>query len=534
LSKTVGDRVALSESQGAGETGPHSPARWIDIAALAILVSLLLTLWLITTTDKINPDGALYIDAAKRLLAGDPSAAYRLYPWPFFPACIAVSSYATGLQPESAALLLNAMLGALLSFSFVAVVQALGGDRRTLFFAAFVILTFPYLNEKRAEIIRDIGYWSFYLLGLLLFLRYFRVPSWQRALGWGSVALLATAFRIEGLAVLALLPSVLLWRRDSNLAQRLRATAMAYGAPAAAVAAILIALLASPELKHFSGRLFEPLTWLSQLWEALSHGLDERASLLRLHVFRPTLGAYALHAGDSAYPFLLAGIAGIIIFKLAATLTPLYSALLLVPRFRSHLSLDGAAKSTLAGLVAINLAILLVYVTQTYFLSSRFACALALTLLIPVPFALASVHDHWSRVRGSPLHRQWGYLLFAAALLTMALSGVITTSPSKSYVKEAGEWLRDNLPQDAALFTNVMLIDYYDGRGIAWDAREQYRLPPPAPLDSYDFAAVERRSGRFPASWEALAAEYLVRRVASFGNSRDDGITIFEILGQPP
>jgi len=149
-------------------------------------------------------------------------------------------------------------------------------------------------------------------------------------------------------------------------------------------------------------------------------------------------------------------------------------------------------------------------------------------------FALASVHEHWSLARRSRPIRQWAYLLFAAALLAMALSGVITTSPSKSYVKEAGEWLRENLPGDATLFTNVMLIDYYNGRGVAWGAREQYRLPPPTPLDKYDYAAVERRSGRFPESWDALSAGHPLRPIATFGNSRDDGITIFQILHQAP
>ncbi len=534
VSRTGDHRPALPVPAQAAQPDPAPHPRWVDIAAFAVLGSLLLSAWLIATTDKINPDGALYIDTAKRLLSGDVAAAYQLYPWPFFSACIALISHASGMHPETSALTLNALLAGVLSLSFVGVVRSLGGDRKTLLFAALVILTFPYLNEKRAEVIRDIGYWSLYLLGLWLFLRYFRLPSWRRALPWGAVTLLAVAFRIEGLAILALLPGTLLWRSDTPPDRRLRITATAYSVPAAAAVALLVAVVLNPELVKYSGRLFEPVNWLNQLWAALSQGLDEKARLLQAEVFRPTLGAYARHTADGAYSFLLAGIAGIVLFKLVSTLTPLYSGLLLIPRFRRRLVLDSAARCTLAGLIAINLAILLVYVVQTYFLSSRFAFALALTLLLPVPFALASLHDHWLRGRGARRGRRWAYPLYAAALLVMALSGLITTSPSKQYVMDAGHWIRDNLPGDARLLTNVILVDYYSERGVAWEARARYRLPPPSPLGSYDFAAIEKRSGRFPAGWQAIAAEQSVRPVASFDNSRNDGITIFQILQRTP
>ena len=96
----------------------------------------------------------------------------------------------------------NPNTGEPLDYVFVALVEELEADRKTVWFGAFVILSLPYVNEKRAEVIRDIGYWAFVVTSLLLFLRFGARPSLGRALAWSLSALTATLFRIEGFAAL--------------------------------------------------------------------------------------------------------------------------------------------------------------------------------------------------------------------------------------------------------------------------------------------------------------------------------------------
>jgi hypothetical protein len=509
---------------------PTAQIRWLAVAG-----SILLSLWFILINDKINPDGALYVDTALRLIEGDWQGAYRLYGWPFFSALMALVSQVTGLHPEAAALTLNLLLAALLAYAFVALVEELEADRKTVWFGAFVILSLPYVNEKRAEVIRDIGYWAFVVTSLLLFLRFGARDSLGRALAWSLSALTATLFRIEGFAALLALPWVLWLQGNWSWRRRALAFLKANALVIGLAAALPLLIAVDPEIAKYSGRLLEPLHRLERFWIELSGGLEHKADLLRSQVFDVTTGPYAHYAGKSALTVLVGGLVTIIVIKAAKVITPLYWLLPMFRRFRYRLHFAPIAVHALAGLFLINLSLILAFVVDSFYLSSRYVVPLALTLLPMIPFVLAAVHDRWRELAQAPWRRKWVFPLIALGLLATLLDGVIVTSPPKTYIKQAGLWLREQVPTDQRVYTNSSLVHYYSGQGITWADRRQYRLPPHIPLYKYDYAAVEKKRGEFPLAWSKLLKRGGLTQVAAFENRRGDGIHIYRIeLAGPP
>lgn len=511
------------------ETETVSRPRTWDIQILALILSGLISLWMVWSSDKINPDGALYIQAAQHLLAGDWNGAYQLYSWPFFPALIALTGRLTGLPLEPSAYLLCGLLLAILVWSFIALVREFGADRPTLVIAAFVILSFPYLNDNRAEIVRDFGYWACYLQGMWVWLRFYRSPSWGRALLWGGWTLTAGLFRIEGLGFLLGLPLLILIESNWSLRERGWRFLQLNSLSLLGLLTLGILLGTQAEVSQYSGRLLEPLQHLKEAWLQLSGGLVAKAELMQSAVLAPQLGPYAALAEDNAMTLLVSGLVGLVLFKLVKLLNPLYSLVLLLPRLGPRLQLGREGRRLLIATVGINLAILSTYVVQTFYLSKRFVMALAFTLLTLVPFGLADLYRRWRNAKASGSKSRWLYLVVPIFLLALTLDGLVRIAPSKAYVKEAGHWLKHHAPPQAQFYTNQPLVEYYADREIAWLARERYKLTPPQPLASYDYVAIELSRGRFPSGWEALVGPQPLEPVANFANRRQDGVRIFRV-----
>src|SRR5690606_4389031 len=80
---------------------------------------------------------------------------------------------------------------------------------RLRWFAVMVILLYPEINEMRYFLIRDFAFWAFALWSLSLLVDYSANARLGSAIGWCLCVLLATAFRLEGLLLLALAPLAL-------------------------------------------------------------------------------------------------------------------------------------------------------------------------------------------------------------------------------------------------------------------------------------------------------------------------------------
>lgn len=498
-----------------------------DPRLITVLLSILLSIWAVYTQDAINNDGIVYVGAAERLLRDDWDGAYALYNWPFYPWLIAQVSHGFNVGLEQSAQLLDAAFTALLAITFVSLIQELGGDRKTQFIAAFVILFHPYLNEFRAEIFRDHGYWAFYLLAVLFFVRFFRYPTWGSGLVWGLTMILASLFRIEGVVLLLLLPMVVWLRPKTSLQVRSKQFLLAHNVTLLMVVGLLLWVALDSNFRDLAGRLYEPLprfTW-ADIGTAFTDKLEYKADRLASTILNRYSEEYALAA-------VMVTLLVIISDQLIKTLSPLYALLPLSRGLRSHFQPSTGLRLLLTWLALINLAIVFAFAVHFFFLASRHIVPLMLLALLVIPFILAGLHHRWQLRHQQPLSRPWLMGLLVVVLVYMSLDGLVSVGgSSKVHIREAGHWLADHIPPQARLYTNDRKLVYYSGRPIDWRQRPTWpiieQLLERRFWQDYDYLALAM-SRKTPHIATQLN-EFLGTPVAIFKNRKKDSVLIYQV-----
>ena len=495
----------------------------LGVRGVAVVVSLVLSAWRLTQDPVINDDGILYMRAAEAILAGGWRSGLAIYSWPFYAWLVALLHQATGLGLEAAAHALDFALQALTVWAFITVVRALGGDRRVMIAAALIILVHPPLNDYRSFVIRDFGYWAFYLIALGCLVRHVKVPGVVPALAWGVSMVLATLFRIEGLVILFLAPLALLVLPDRSFAARCGQFAIAQLVALALLVALAGWSLAGAPLEQ-AGRLTEPMLWLQQFAAQLAGGFRDKAAALAQSVLNRYSSHYAM-AG------VFAILAVILVGKAIGALTPLY-ALLGLHAWRGRLVPPSAGTGrVLTWLVLVQIAILVGFLVNNFFLVQRNAVALALTVMLVVPFSVVALYDRWlARATGARAVR-WLFPAVCVVLLAMAVDGLYSFGPSKSYLREAGLWLKTRAAPASKVHAGNAIVAYYAGRadeqqGRMFSWEETAALLKGQSWREYDYFAVA--VGRaHPERAQALAAGLGRSPVARFANGRGDQLLVF-------
>ena len=508
------------------------PGIFADIRFPAVVLSLLISAWFVYASGTINYDGILYLSVAKLIAAGDWSGACHVHQcWLLFPFLIATVGKLTGLGLEHAAYLLNTVFSGLLVFAFLTLVRELGANRTTLVIAAFVILSHPFLNDARAEVIRDHGYWALYLLMVLFFVRYWRDASWSYAFAWMAAAVAATLFRIEGIVFLLFLPLVLLADINRRLPERLLRLLQAHAFTGLLMLGMLAWWLLDPASSEgLSGRLFEPVQRLNEVWEQLNTGLETRAQLMGDQVLGHWLDHYALSG-------LWAALLWIVFYKVVNTLSPLYSLLFLFRPLHAHFIPSAGIMPVIIWLAVLNLGILLVELLTRFILSGRFVMPLALTLMLIVPFLLQAIYSRWQAGSLRGWQRWLGVPVVIVALLFMTVDGFHSTGRgTHEYLRDAGNWLRQRVTSDTRLFSNNSRISYYSGQDIKWDKRanrrQTSRLLKNGSWHQYDYIAIQIDND--DKVLRRKAAETLGEPVREFSNSKHDSVLVFEAAVPSP
>ena len=441
---------------------------------VAALGSLLLSGWYFHLEEVVNKDGVLYLLAAQ----GDEASATTLGRWIFYSRLIQAMAWITGLEAESAALAVNALLDLLLVLAFVRLVEELGAGRRALLVAAVAVLVLPYLNDNRAQVIRDHGYWAFTLVALVCYLRLFRRFSWGWLLGWYGAMGLATLFRVEGAAFVALMPLGLLlrpvpWRR------RILETGLAYlplGLGVALVAGVRPDLLQGNRL---GATLANGATLLRQ---AFGPGPSERAEGLR-----QLLSPYYSH-GTALLVIWFAALVDIL-KDLAKALSWPFFLVLLLRRWFPAPGLPAEYRRVLLAYGGVSAFVLLFQELRSFTMVSRYAVALALALLPVVVFALEELWRRYEAGRAGRLLP--GLALFA--VVALAADSIIESPGHRGYLVETGDWVAANLPADARILTDHerRRMEYYgNGRRPGSRTVVLYAGGGTTPLSAYGFALV--------------------------------------------
>jgi hypothetical protein len=498
----------------------HKP--WL-VYCLGILLSVTLSIWLTASETVINPDGICYLASAADIASAGLQAAAQLCDqakWPFYSALIFGVEQGTHLSYATAAYTLDGLLSLISVVSFIYLVRLLGGSIQTLWLAAAIILFAHEFDTVREYIVRDHGYWAFYLVSLVCLLQYFRQPRWYFAWGWSLSMLAATLFRIEGALFILFLPLAVLLATDRCWLVRVRQYAQLN------LLLLLGILAAGVWLLFFSGRQAAHLGRLMEVQAQLLHGVltlqqnfQQAAHQLAAHVLSP----YAANQAGVLLFLLLASWYG---YSLLAALTFIYVLLIAVAWKNKLLQLDTSARCVLWGYVAVNFIITAVYLAENLFISKRYLVAMTLVLMLWAPFALA----HLLQTRRQ--HK----LFFAGIiilLLANAVSGLYHFGASKNYIHEAGTWLEQNVPENAVLYSNDEQVMYYSrhfGNNLFAAARANEDLAAIAhgQWKHYDYLAlrlVKQQRAANPALQEINSSPVQV-----FANRRGDAVLIYRIV----
>ncbi len=439
-----------------------SPITTRQICFFSVIISITFSIVVFQQHDLINKDGALYVQTAELLQNGLISDAFKHYNWPFMPLLIAVIDNISGAGLENSAYIVNSLLDAAMLVAFILIVKELGGDVRAQIAAVVVILSLAYLNENRADVIRGHGYWSCYLFSLLLYLKFYRSPGLWLGLGWSLAMLVGALFRVEGFVIWMALPLVMFLRSETPIVDKFIYLLQSYALQ------IFIAFLVSIYVLTVNND-FVLASKLSQITKMLEYLLNRVGEDMGGRVL--ALSADVLHSrysDDYAIPALAAIFLLILGDKIITAITIPYAGLYLFPSLRNSLQkLDSGPVKVLTWAIIINLVILSVFLSRHFFLSTRWAIPAALTLLLFVPFMLIKALDSWVKLTGpwsSPV--KITYIVFSLFIVYGVLDGLISTSPPKTYIKDAGIWIKNNIDKDGTLYTNNNRISYYSGRKI--------------------------------------------------------------------
>ncbi len=418
---------------------------------VAAIASIFLSILRFYHYPVFNIDGLLYLKAANAFLSQGLKASMSVYGWPFYSIILALISKSLHLTLLHTGYLLNYIFSVLTVLIFIRLVEELGGSTKLLWLAALIILTYLSFNHFRADILRDNGYWFFYLLSIFYLFRFMQNTKWSYAILWGLSILIGALFRIEGIMFLLLVPFVVFFCRQFSMTDRFKSYIKLNILLSVFVIILSVVFFLHHNVLLQSGRLYE-------LLKEFSGGVHLFVNFpsMNIGVKQHVIGQLA--ANDSVV-FLFFGLLGLFLYNVVGIISLGYLVATCFARFKPENSSIRPMLLILAWYVAINVFVLSVYfLQQEGFLSDRYLIALALTLLIFVPFGLSYLYERW---RECPKKLNVNNILFWFVCLTivwMTVGSLHRFGPSKVYIYKSAQWIRKNAPKNAKIYTNHAVL----------------------------------------------------------------------------
>jgi hypothetical protein len=398
--------------------------------------------------EVINRDGVLYIRTAQAFLDGGLDAAMQVYNWPAYPIFFALLADWTGLSLEAAAHCVNALLMLLLVDAFIRLSRVLMGENPRLWIPALVVLSFPPFDH-RLEIYRDWGYLAFALCAAVPFLKFWSQEKiyTRQAMLWQLCVLAALLFRIEAMALIALAPLGLMFQprpwsqriRRFLTANSIMLVVFGLGVIAMAMGKLPVGKLADLALYTDPDLVFNQFTQAAE-----------------------SIGTHALNKYSNDYaPLILGGgIVTLVGWMLLDNMGGFLVLLTAVGLYRYRLP-EASAFRPVYWLLAIVVITLSLFLSIRLIPPSRYALLgslLLLTLTIYAVDAFAGARQSQRRVA-----RYWWWFV-VTGLVIGNLANLSFHEDYKSYLREGGQWLAQNVNPGTPLITNDFIIDYYAQR----------------------------------------------------------------------
>ncbi len=498
-------------------------SRYFSIYVCVVISSLMVSVWSAISGSVINNDGVCYLQSAETLSQGLNAAmhACNQAKWPFYSVLIAGLVYISHVPYVFSAYLLDGIFSIFTVIVFLKIVAWLNQDKiketSLLWFAAIVILLSNEFNSVKYYIIRDHGFWAFYLLSIYLLLQFFHNQRWFYAIAWCLSLVIATLFRIEGAIFLILLPFLTLLNRSLPFMSRIKsffkmnALMLCMG-----IGLSLWIFIASP---NNLGRL-------SELPLQLTHGFSQLVLDYKMRTAHLSQHVLSHFAERSAGWILFITLIVWYVISAIKNVSLLYSIFAMYAWSKKLLKASSATQLVLWGYLFINVIITGLFLFEHMFLSKRYLIALSLVIMIWVPFALQHFYSTWQ-------HKKWPIVLLGMFIVINSLGGIFEFGHSKRYIRDAGAWLSQNTSTDSKIFSNDILVMYYSNHfgNDLFEKEKKFKninIVKNGEWKQYQYIALRLEKNNLYSDAPLLQEMHEQQPIQVFANKRGDQVRIYK------
>ena len=397
----------------------------------------------------INDDSVLYFEVARLFAVGEYQTGLSHYNWALYPALIAALHLITGYSLQLSAQLLNVVFFATTTYSFLALIQTAGGDKRTLLCGAALLFSTTYIvGDVLPMLLRDEGFWAFYLASIYFFIQYYRHQTLSAALLWQVCAIIAILFRVEAFTFFAVLPLIfLVTQKRAGLKSWIIAQSLG-------IAVALLTLLAFMLYPHLSsadfGRLSELVTVFERGYLNITEGFNAKAEIIATQVMGSFLDDYSMLV-------LVSGLIAILAHKCLLSAGWVTIGLIGLKYKQCKAAIANDALTVFIWVMALAVLNAVMILTNVFLLSGRYIASLGFILLILAAFCL----DYFLK---QP--KKWlDYMVLGVMLVALAfgfITNLVPKKPGYNYEQEAVAWVKQHTNTDAVFYVSPRARYYAD------------------------------------------------------------------------
>jgi len=414
----------------------------------------------------VNDDSTLYFEMAKRFSAGQWRQGWELFQWPFYPLLIAALHKLLSIDLLLSAQILAVAFYAITTLSLCKLIQLAGGNKRAILCGALLLVSSTYITgDILAMLLRDQGFWAFFLASLVFFVRYMRHYKMADALLWQISIITATLFRIEGIAYAFFMPFMLLMQANAwqtNFKHLVKANLLHLSS----AALLLIAALLTHSLNtEHMGRLNEIRELFSGSGPRSMFGyFNIQAGIFARDVLGVFLDGYA-RAG------LFITLLLIVAMKCLKVAGSLVTVLMLAARKDLFTLPQRDVQNILLAASSVAILNASVNIFRSFILSSRYVIAFGFIAIIFISFYLASLFSKW---QGRQHISRWQQALLIFSVIAISL-GLVKNIAGKrddyNFEQQAVAWVKQHAPADAHIRYGSGRLRYF--ADAPWEGREE-------------------------------------------------------------
>lgn len=436
--------------------------KWYEDLSLNQLVTLLIVTSIIFTLRILHAehgwvtgDSVLYFEIARLFASGEWQQGYALFQWPLYPLLIAGVHKLTTLDIHHSAQLLCLLFFGITTFSFIQIIRLAGGCKTAISCGALLLLASQYIaGDVLPMLLRDQGFWAFYLSAIFFFIRFYKENLLKDALLWQVFMVLAMMFRIEAITFLALTPLILLWQPSRPIAQRFARLCKAHALNLSGLLLVFLIVAVSPIDFGDLGRLQEAFTVFQHVYLEVTQGLVAKADILGETV----LGKYL---EEHALMILIIGMVSIVVVKAIGTTGLVPLSLLAFNGKAGWEKMDPDVRTVILWIAALSVLNMTMIILRVYVLSGRYVVAFSFMLLVVAAFCLAQFFDESTRQPRLKRARQWLVGLLLLALFLGLAKNLAPKRAGYNYEQEAVTWVKQQGVSANAIFFDNNRIRFY-------------------------------------------------------------------------